>query len=153
MMTKTIWMRKLANVNSRNRRNRHVKSILMWKNKILNHVINAEDGDRPKDTRSKKTQTKTQFKREFLKSEDAAEGDNLDSFRPRHGLSLPLWTFVSLTFMNYVQLFLSPANSNGSCGRSSFSTMTSTKTFVSECILSSRRKLISQQRYLKLVPV
>lgn len=81
------------------------------KTSFLNHVINAGAGDRPKDTRGKKTKTKIQFKREFLKSEDAAKKDNLVS-PPGARLSLLLWTFISLTFMNYFHLFLSPANSN-----------------------------------------
>lgn len=47
---------------------------------ILNHVINAERCDRPKDSAlHKKTKTKTQFKREFLKSEDVpGQKDNLE---------------------------------------------------------------------------
>ena len=94
-------------------------------------------GDRPKDSVRKKTKTETQFKREFLKSEDVArQKDNLERLpRARRGtargtgrarerglrLSLLLWTFISLTFMNYFQLFLSPANSNGSFKRVLFS--------------------------------
>lgn len=40
---------------------------------------NIATGDRPKDSVHKKAKTETQFKREFLKSEDAAQQkDNLD---------------------------------------------------------------------------
>lgn len=86
-------------------------------------VINAKGCDRPKDiTLRKKTKTETQFKREFLKSEDALCGKKIICSVSAWGsrLSLLLWTFISLTFMNYFQLFLSPVNSNGSFGLSSF---------------------------------
>lgn len=80
MLKDILFIRQLRNLNinltntdaAAPQCSRYVKKIHI-KTSSLKHVINAGAGDRPKDTRGKRTKTKTQFKREFLKSEDAAK--------------------------------------------------------------------------------
>lgn len=71
---------------------------------------NIATGDRPKDSVHKKTKTETQFKREFLKSEDVArQKDNLERLPGAAGQAGTRLAFVfaivNFYFAHFYELF------------------------------------------------